>query len=123
MQRRKKAEECVQQLQSQATEAWNGCILLMQEVGDMQETAQHENSAICMPSSFTSYTVRHYTETRATLAQLFDIAFCSMHLPSVHGENEFAELRRILLTISQQFTKWKKGRTRRSRRKRWMRMS
>ena len=48
-----------------------------------------------MPSSFTSYIVRHYTETRATLVQLCELAFCGMHLPCVHGENEFVELRRI----------------------------
>ena len=73
----------MQQLQSKATEAWDSCILLMQEVGDMGETAQHKNiitegtgdTAISMPSSFTSYIVRHYTETRATLVQLLDIAF------------------------------------------------
>ena len=43
LQRRKKAEERVQQLLSMATEAWDSCILLMQEVGDMGETAQHKN--------------------------------------------------------------------------------
>ena len=77
MQRRKKAEERVQQLQSKAVEAWDSCILLMQEVGDMVETAQHKNiitegtGAISMPSSFTTYILRHHTETRATLVQLF----------------------------------------------------
>ena len=108
--RRKKAEERVQQHQSKATEARDSCILLMQEVGDMGETAQHKNiitewtgdTAICTPSSFTSYIVRHYTETRETLVQLFDIPYCSL--------NEFVELRRILLTISQQLTSCRKAR-------------
>ena len=43
LQRRKKAEERVQELQSKATEAWVSCILLMQEVVDMGETTQHKN--------------------------------------------------------------------------------
>ena len=43
LQRRKRAEETVQQLQSKATEAWGSCTLLMQDVGDMWETAQHKN--------------------------------------------------------------------------------
>ena len=43
LQRRKRAEKRVQQLQSKATEAWDSCILLLQEVGDMKETAQHKN--------------------------------------------------------------------------------
>ena len=82
LQRRKRAEERVQQLQSNATEARDSCILLMQEVGDVGETLQHKNiitegtgdRAISMASSFTSYIVRHYTETRATLVRLFYIA-------------------------------------------------
>ena len=32
----------LRQLQSKATEAWDSCILLMQEVGDMEEDAQHK---------------------------------------------------------------------------------
>ena len=85
LQRRKRAEERVQQLQSKVTEAWDSCVLLMREVGDMGETAQHKHiitegtgdTAIGMPSSFTSYILRHYPETRATLVQLFDRVFLS----------------------------------------------
>ena len=84
-QRRKRTEERVQQLQSKATEAWDSCILLMQEVGDMGETAQHKNiitegtgdTAISMPSSFTTYISRHYSVTRATLVRLFDMSLLS----------------------------------------------
>ena len=79
LQRRKRAQERVQQLQSKATEAWDSCILLVEEVGGMGETAQHKSiitkgtgdTAISVPLSFTSHIVRHYTETRATLVQFF----------------------------------------------------
>ena len=33
-----------------------------------------------------------------------------MHVPCVHGETELAVLRRILLTISQELTRWRKAR-------------
>ena len=68
----------MQQLLSMAT--WDSCILLMQEVGDVggdcaAQKHHGRDTAICMPSSFTSHEVRHYTETRATLVQLFYIVF------------------------------------------------
>ena len=79
LQRRKRAEERVQQLQSKATAAWDRCILLMQEVGDMGETAQHKNiitegtggTAISMPSSFTSYILRDDTQNSRDTCSAF----------------------------------------------------
>ena len=57
------------------------------------------------PSSLTTYILRLYTETRATLVQLFDIvwAVCTFRV--------FPErMRHILLTVTQEQTLWRNAR-------------
>ena len=81
----------MQQFQSKGTEAWESRILLMQEVDDVGEIAQHNkiitegigDAAISMPSSFTSYISRHHTEARATLVHFLNSVVCMFRVFTV----------------------------------------
>ena len=89
VQKRKAAEERLPRLESSATAAWGSSILLPWEVGELGTAVQRKNitteasgdTAFCMPKHYTSYIVRHHTEPRATLDQLSDVIFGSIHLP------------------------------------------
>ena len=119
MQRRKKAQERVQQLQSKAAEAWDNCIPADASSGRSgrdraaQKTSSRQgtgDTAISMLSSFTTYILRHYPETRATLVELSDFkifAVCTFR--ALTERNELIALRRILLTIEQELTLWRRG--------------
>ena len=92
MKKHEKAEERVQQLESRATAAWESCILLLEEVGELGAAAQHKNiitegtgdKAICMPQKFTAYIVRHYTEisrdTCSTFRRVWFFAVCTFRV-------------------------------------------
>ena len=79
----------------------------------MGEIAQHNkiitegigDAAISMPSSFTSYISRHHTEARATLVHFLNSVVCMFRVFT-----EVVVLRRILLTISQELTRWRGAR-------------
>ena len=73
-------------------------------------TGGTKDAAICMPHNFTTYIVRHHTESRATLVQFFDAVFCSLHLPCVHGDNELSELQGIFRIFTRLLTQWRKAR-------------